>query len=250
MTRLIRAEAAKLRSVRSYRLLALGAFIVIVGGTAATTATTSYTAGVNPARTTLALACLAQTFALIAGALAITGEFRHKTIVPAALITPRRVPLVAAKAVTLAVAGLAFGAVATGAAEAIALPVLAARHVPSQVDGAQLAAIVAGGAVATALAALVGLALGTVIRNQVGAIIAILAVLYVAEPLLGFIPHVGTAVQRYGLGGLVSGATGTSGFPVGSHLLGQVPAALVIAGYALAVLVPGVVLLRTRDIAG
>ena len=37
-----------------------------------------------------------------------------------------------------------------------------------------------------------------IIRNQVGAIIAVLGLLYVAEPLLGFIPAVGPAVQEFG----------------------------------------------------
>jgi hypothetical protein len=63
------------------------------------------------------------------------------------------------------------------------------------------------------LAAALGVGIGTVIRNQVGAVIAVLSLLYVAEPLLGFIPHLGPAVQTYGLGGLASGATGTTGFP-------------------------------------
>jgi hypothetical protein len=55
-------------------------------------------------------------------------------------------------------------------------------------------------------------------------------------------------VQTYGLGGLASGATGTTGFPASAHLLGQVPATLVLAAYALAILLPGADLLRRRDI--
>ena len=249
MTRLIRAEVVKLRSIRTYRLLALGALALIAAGVTATSLTASHTGGADPARATLALAGLAQTFALIAGALAVTTEFRHKTITQAVLLTPRRTPLLAAKVSTLAAAGLAFGLVATGAAAAIALPVLASRHIVSHVDAAQLAAIIAGGAVATALAAALGVGAGAVIRNQVGAVVTVLGLLYVAEPLLGLIPHAGTAVQTYGLGGLASGATATTGFPASAHLLGQVPAALVFAAYALVFLVAGTALLRRRDIA-
>ena len=249
MTRLIRAEVVKLGSIRTYRLLALGALALIAAGVTATSLTTSHTGGANPARATLALAGLAQTFALIAGALAVTTEFRHKTITQAVLITPRRTPLLTAKAGTLTVAGLAFGLLATGAAAAIALPVLASRHITSHVDAAQLAAIIAGGAVATALAGALGVGAGAVIRNQVGAVVTVLGLLYVAEPLLGFVPHAGAAVQTYGLGGLASGATATTGFPTSAHLLGQIPAALVLAAYALVFLVAGAVLLRRRDIA-
>jgi ABC-2 type transport system permease protein len=248
MSNLIRAEALRLRSTRTFWLLALGAFALIAAGVTATAAATSYSAGTSPARATLALAGLAQTFALLAGVLAVTGEFRYKTITQAVLITPRRTPLLAAKVITLTAAGLAFGLLATGTAAAIALPVLAGRHIPSGIDGVRLAGIIAGGGAATALAAALGVAVGAVVRNQVGAIIAVLGLLYVAEPLLGFIPHAGAAVQTYGLGGLASGTTGTTGFPAGARLLGQVPAALVLAGYALAVLLAGAALLRQRDI--
>jgi ABC-2 type transport system permease protein len=248
MTPLIRAEALKLRSIRTFWLLALGALALITIGVAATAAATSYRPGTSPARATLELAGLAQTFALLAGALAVTSEFRHRTIIQAVLITPRRIPLLAAKLITLAVTGLVFGLAATGAAAAIARPVLAARHIPTQIDGAQLAGIITGGGIATALAAALGVGLGTIIRNQVGTIIAVLCLLYVAEPLLGYIPHLGPAVATYGLGGLASGATGTIGFPASAHLLGQATAALVLAAYTLAAAVAGAALLRNRDI--
>jgi hypothetical protein len=248
MTRLMRAEALKLCTTRTFWLLVIGALALIVLGVTFTASATSYTAGTNPARATLALAGLAQTAALIAGALAMTGEFRHKTVTQAVLITPRRIPLLAAKLVTLAAAGLGIGLLATGIAAAIALPVLAARHIQSGVSGAQLAGIIVGGAAATALAAALGVGVGTIIRNQTGAIIAVLSLLYVAEPLLGFIPHVGAAIQEYGLGGLASGATGTAGFPSSAHLLGQIPAVLVIACYAFTTLLLATFTMRRRDI--
>jgi ABC-2 type transport system permease protein len=248
MTRLLRAEALRLRTARSYWLLAAGAFALIVGWVAPTAAATSLTPGTSPARATLAIAGLAQTVALIAGVLSVTGEFRHKTITSAALITPRRTPLLAAKLVTLAAAGLVFGLAVTGTATAIALPLLAARHILTGISGTQAAAIIAGGGIATALFAAIGVGFGAIIRNQTGAIIAALAVLYVAEPLLGYIPHLGTAVQQYGLGGLAAATTHTTGFPASAHLLGQPAAALVLAGYATIALLTGAALLKRRDI--
>ena len=109
MTRLIRAEALQLRTTRGYWLLGIGAIALIACGVAATAAATSFTPGTSPARSTLAIAGLAQTVALVAGALSVTAEYRHKTITPAVLITPRRTPLLAAKLITLAAAGLLFG---------------------------------------------------------------------------------------------------------------------------------------------
>jgi ABC-2 type transport system permease protein len=248
MTRLIRAEALRLRTIRTYWLLAAGAIALIVGGVTPTAAASSFAPGTNPARSVLAIAGLAQTAALIAGALSVTGEFRHKTITPAILITPRRTPLLAAKLITLAAAGLAFGLAATGMATAITLPQLAARHIPVGVSATGTAAIIAGGAIATALAAALGVGAGAIIRNQAGAITAVLALVYVAEPLLGFVPGLGHAIQQYGLGGLAAAATHTVGFPAGAHLLGQPAAALILVGYATAALLVGAALLRRRDI--
>lgn len=249
MTRLIRAEALQLRATRGYWLLGIGAIALIACGVAATAAATSFTPGTSPARSTLAIAGLAQTVALVAGALSVTAEYRHKTITPAVLITPRRTPLLAAKLITLAAAGLLFGLAAAGVATAIALPLLAARHIPAAVSGTGTAGIIVGSAIATALFAGLGVGIGAIIRNQVGAIIGVLALLYLAEPLLGFIPHLGTAIQQYGLGGLAAAATHTAGFPASAHLLRPSAAAIVLAGYATVALLAGAVLLRRRDIA-
>ena len=248
MTRLIHAEALRLATTRAYWLLAAGTVALIAGGVASTAATASFSPGTSPPRSVLAIAGLAQTVALIAGVLSITGEFRHKTITQAVLVTPRRTPLLIAKLICLAAAGLAFGLTATGIATAIALPLLAARHIPIAVSPAGIAAIIAGGGAATALCAGLGVGVGAIIRNQAGAIITVLALLYIAEPLLGFTPHLGTAVQRYGLGGLAAAATHIAGFPASAPLLGQPAAALVLASYAIGVLLAGAALLRRRDI--
>lgn len=248
MTRLIRAEALRLATTRTYWLLAAGAIALIAGGVAPTAAATSFTGGISPPRQVLAIAGLAQTIALIVGALSVTGEFRHQTITPAVLITPRRTPLLAAKLITLAAAGLAFGLAATGTAAAITLPLLATRHISVGISGTGTAAIIAGSGIATALCAALGVGVGAIIRNQAGAITAVLALVYVAEPLLGLIPHLGPAIQQYGLGGLAAATAHTTGFPASAHLLGQPAAALVLVGYAAAALLVGAVLLHRRDI--
>jgi ABC-2 type transport system permease protein len=244
MTRLLHAEALRLATTRAYWLLAAGATALIAGGTAATAAATSFTPGTSPARSVLAIAGLAQTVAMLTGVLAVTGEFRHKTITPAVLITPRRTPLLTAKLLTLAAAGLLFGLAATAIATALTLPLLAARHIPTGITSLGAAAIIIGGGIATALTAAIGVGVGAIIRNQAGAIIAVLALLYVAEPLLGFIPHLGTAIQQYGLGGLAAATTHTIGFPASAHLLAQPAGALVLAGYATIALLAGAALLR------
>lgn len=249
MNALIRAEILKLRSTRTSWVLALGALGVVAVAVAAMSVTSRFTPGDHPARQALALAGPVQTFALLLGVLAVTSEFRYATITPALLITPRRTPLVGAKLVTLTAAGLVLGLLAFGGAATIALPVLSARHITAQVDAASLAGIIAGGSITTGLAAALGVGFGALIRNQVGAIVAALGVLYVIEPLLSVIPGIEHTVQRYGLGGLTSGASGTTPFPTSAHIFGQIPAVLVLGSYALAVVIAGAVLFRRRDLA-
>ena len=85
------------------------------------------------------------------------------------------------------------------------------------------------------------------IRNQAGAIVTVLALLYVAEPLVGFIPHTGRRAE------IRPRRPGRRhhphhGYPATAQLLGQGAAVLVLAGYTTAVLLTGAALLRHRDI--
>jgi ABC-2 type transport system permease protein len=246
---LIVFETGAASTTRTFYAITLGTLALIAVAVTAASAASRFTPGDRPALQVLALAGLAQTFALILGVLAVTSEFRHGTITPALLITPRRIPLLAAKLVTLTASGLALGLLAFGEAAAIVLPILSARHIASQMDGATVAGIIAGGAIAAALAAAIGVGIGALARNQVGAIITALGLLYVLEPLLSVLPGTSDAVQRFGLGGLASGAAGTSGFPSSARLLGQVPAALILGAYALAVLIAAATLFSRHDIA-
>jgi ABC-2 type transport system permease protein len=248
VSRLISAEALKLRSTRTLYAITLGALALIAIAVAVAAALSNFKHGDHPGRDTLSIAGVAHTFALLLGVLAVTNEFRYGTITPALLITPKRTPLLTAKAINLLRAGLVFGLLAFGTATSIVLPVLCSRDISSQLDSADVARIVAGGTIATALFAALGVGIGAVGRNQVGAIVAALCLLYAVEPLLTFIPGLGDMVQKFGLGGLSSAASGTTGFQSKADLLGQAPAALVLASYALVALVAGATLLRRRDV--
>jgi ABC-2 type transport system permease protein len=250
MTGLIRAELLKLRTARTFWALALGVLALVAIAAAAISVTSSFAPGDHPARQLLAIGGPADTCALIVGVLVVAGEFRHGTMTQALLVTPRRTRLLLAKLITVTAAALVLGLLAFGAAAAIVLPILAARHIASHADGAVIAGIIAGGAVTTGLSAALGIGIGALVRSQVGAVIAALALLYVLEPLLSLVPGIDAAVQRFGLAGLVSGATGTTGFPPGGHVLGPVPAALVFAAYALIFFMAGTLAFRRRDLAG
>jgi len=248
MNKLLSSEALKLRSTRTFWLMSAGALALVAGGVASVAAAGTFNPADHPGREVLALAGPAQTFALLLGVLAVTNEFRHGTVTSVLLVSPRRARLLVAKALVVSAWGLVLGLVAFGAAAAMAMPLLAGRHVASQLSAGQLSQVIIGGAVTTALAAALGAGIGSAVRSQVGAIIAALGLLYVLEPLLSLLPGVSTAVQRYGIGGLSSGASGTTGFPSDAHVLSQAPALLVLGAYALIALVIGAAVLVRRDI--
>jgi ABC-2 type transport system permease protein len=248
MTDLLRAEVLKLRTIRTPPLLALAVLVVVVGAAAATAATSTFSPSDHPARQVLAVAGPTQTIALLLAVLAITTEYRHGTITPVLLITPRRTRLLIAKLVVLAAVGAFLGLIVFGAASAVTLPVLAARNLPSRLDAGAVASLIAGGAAATALFAILGVGFGALVRNQVGGVVTALGLLYVAEPLLSAIPGLGDAVQRFGLAGLASAASSTTSFLGNAHLLTQPAAIGLLATYAAVVVAAGTVLFRQRDL--
>ena len=249
MTGLIQADLLKLRSLRSVYVLVVAALVIIASSVTALSLAHDFDLGSQPVRQTVAVAGLGQTFALILGVLAVTGEFRHGTMVSILLVSPRRLPVVASKVLTMLLTGLMLGLVAFGAAAVGAVMMMSARKVPGHESLADTGDMVLGGTLAAAIFAVLGVGIGLVVRNQAGAIIAALALLYAIEPILSVLPGIGDAVQRYGFGGLSSAASGTTALHASADVLGQVPAGLVLAGYAAVFVAVGGFLLSRRDVA-
>jgi ABC-2 type transport system permease protein len=246
MTRVIAAELLKLRTTRTFYGVTLGALALVGLISTAASAVSTFDAHDPAVTDMLAIAALAQTFALVLGILAVSTEFRHGTLTPTLLTVPDRVRLVLAKLAAHTAAGLALGAVACALCAALVLGILSAREIDPRVDGGEIAAFVAGGAAATALFAALGVGLGALVRNQVGAIVGALAYLLAIEPILAFMPGIHESVQRYGLTGAAGAMTGTSGDP--TIMLDPVPASLLLTAYAAAFIVLGIATLRRRDI--
>ncbi len=131
-------------------------------------------------------------FATFAGVIAVTSEFRYGTIRPTLVIEPRRRLVVGAKLVAAGLTGVAFGVICVGLAFGAGLSLLAARGVDVALTGTHAFNLVAGTIAASALSAMLGVAVGTLIRNQAGAIVAVVAysvavdaTLFAAVPALG-----------------------------------------------------------------
>ena len=121
---------------------------------------------------------------------------------------PDRTRLVLAKLAAHLVAGFVIGALAYVLCAVIVLPILNARDVETGLEGSELVKILVGGSIAAALFAGLGVGLGALVRNQVGAIVGSLAYLFVIEPLIGIIPGIDDTVAKWGLGGLSDALAG------------------------------------------
>jgi ABC-2 type transport system permease protein len=148
---------------------------------------------------------LGSTFAALAGAMSITSEIRYGTIRPTFLGIPQRGQVIAAKAITSIAAGLLTGLVAATLAVAVGAIAITARGDSMQLSGADYARLIAGGAGAAALLAGIGLGVGAVVRNQVGAIIGLFIWLEIVENVIG---DSAPKVARYLPGDLARGIAG------------------------------------------
>jgi ABC-2 type transport system permease protein len=118
---------------------------------------------------------------LILGILVMAGEFRHRTILATYLGEPHKGRVLVAKLVLMGVLGLVVGAVVFGLTVGIAIPLYAANgvhHLPIDVGRYWL-----GATLATGCYALLGVAVGALVRNTVGAVIGALVWVQVVEQL-------------------------------------------------------------------
>ena len=245
MSRLVGAEFFKLRTTRTFYGVVGGALALVVGIVVLAAATGTWHRGDTPLRDLMGISGFAQVFALVLGILAVTSEFRHGTITPSLLAVPDRTRLVLAKLITALIAGALLGLAASALCAVITLPILSARDAGTGSDSTEIINLIVGNTAACALFAALGVGLGALIRNQVGAIIGALGYLFVVEPLLGVIPGFSDTVQKWFPGGASSEVAGTSGL---DDPLGQLPAGILLAAYAAVFLVAGILMIRSRDV--
>ena len=246
MRRLFGSELLKLRTTRTFYALMGGAvaLILIIASLGAALGTFKNTT--TPGRDLLAVAGLAPLFALVIGVIGVTTEFRHGTITPSLLVEPVRTLLMAAKLAAQLLAGLVLGLFCYGVCAGIVAGVLSSRGIATGMSSTDWIGAVIGGAVATMLYAAFGLGVGALLRNQTGAIVVVLAWVFVIENLLGIIPGgFGDGIKKYGLSGVGNSLARTASH---STRIGQLPAGLLLLGYAAVFVIAGTMVVRKRDV--
>ena len=126
----------------------------------------------------------ARILALVVGVLAIGGEYRHRTIVNTFLATPRRRRVVVAKAAALTVFGAGYGGLSVLADVGVAVPFVLSQDASFYLDRADTWRSLLLGVVSLALWALIGLAVGLLIRNFLVALLVGIGFSYLVEPTL------------------------------------------------------------------
>lgn len=184
---------------------------------------------------------LLMTLMLVLGVLVITTEFRHGTSSSTFLVTPTRWPVLLAKLAACVLVGLLAGLLFVAVNGGLALPIYSGRggNLPPTAD---LAEIYAGVVVSFALLCVFGLGIGAIIRNQVGAIIAAIAVFFVVSSLPELLPgSIGEYFPAQTVGTL-------HGRVEGDGTLTQVGAGVVLAAWSLALCAIGTALVLWRDV--
>jgi ABC-2 type transport system permease protein len=125
---------------------------------------------------------LTSVFAAVAGVVGVTGEYRHHTASTTYLLVPARGRVLLAKIALGGLLGVSYAA----AAAAVGVPagVLGAGRLA---DPVVLLGLVAVGALVGALWAALGTAVGAVLGHQVGALLAVLVYLLLADRVLALL---------------------------------------------------------------
>ena len=149
------------------------------------------------ARTFYALpVSLGYVFPLVAGSLAITSEFRHRTLPGVLLADPSRSRLLTVKLLVQALNGAFLGLCGVAGAIAASAVALLATDQPTALDEAATWRTVALVVLALALWGMVGVGFGALVPQQVAAVVCILAFTQLIEPML----RIGLAVLGEGFG--------------------------------------------------
>ncbi|GAA3175952.1 ABC transporter permease [Blastococcus jejuensis] len=250
MIRLVRAEWTKLFTTRVWIAMLLGACAMVGGFAALLTGFAGNPESGIPAVGTplfeqlaLAQSTNATVLTLILGVIGMTQEYRHRTATPTFLTAPRRGHVVVAKVIAYALAAVPFAVVVVAVNLLVVTVYAGARGAAPELNGDNLEVMLTSG-LSLAIYAIIGVGIGALLRNQVGAIVGALVYLFVIEQVIRSIPATSGAYKWMPGGGLEAM---TATFQ-GPELLGAWQGGLLLLGYGLVAAVLGTFLAVRRDI--
>lgn len=199
-------------------------------------------------------ASLGYVFPVSVGAIAVTQEFRHKTITPTLLAEPSRTVLVLGKLAAGAVIGVLFGVVGTAATALAGGGLLALLGHPTFLGEPEVLFSLGRSVVALAVWCAVGVGFGLLVTNQIAAIIILLAFTQFVEPVLrialSFISWGGSIASYFpgAAGEAIMGGSFYTQLGNDQALLGPWAGFALLVGYALVLALLGRLTTLRRDI--
>lgn len=196
---------------------------------------------------------LGYVFPVVIGVLVVTTEYRHQTLTPTFLAEPRRGRVLTAKLIIGLVLGLLFGVCGLAAGVAGSAPVLSLTGHGSQFGTADVWASLVQACLGMSLWAGIGVGLGALLRNQIAAIVAIIAFSQLVEPMLRLGLNAWSVTQdvaQYLPGAAADAMAEASLYNLGSplQLLDWWQGGLVMVAYAAVFCVLGGVVTLQRDV--
>ena len=253
MTALVRAEWTKLFTTRVWWGLLLGACVMAGGFAALFTALAGVEQDGQPGQPAvgdpayeelvLSVAANASVLLLILGIIGMTQEYRHRTATPTFLTTPRRGLVVIAKLLAYGLVAVPFALVVLTVDVLVVMVYAGARGNAPALDGDNLQTLASAGLVLV-IYTVIGVGVGALLRNQVGAIVGSLVYLYVIEPIVASVGVLQPA-YKWLPGGAVQALTSDFQAP---DLLEPWQGGLLLLAYGLLAAVLGTFLAVRRDV--
>ena len=181
------------------------------------------------------------------GALTITSEYSTGMIRTSLAVQPRRGVVFAAKAVVFAAVTLVTGLIASFGSFFVGQALLSRAHLSATLGEPNVLRAVIGGALFLTACGMLAYGLGALLRHTAGAISAAIGLLFVLTVLVQFLPQSWqNSVDKWmpALAGSQIWATKVSS---GAHQFTAWGGFAVLAGWALAAIIAGLVVFRTRD---
>ena len=245
IARLTRAEVRKLATTRAFIItvaIAIGLAVIAVLVDVAEAGKNQAPALGTAASTynMLKLGGVCSVAMLIVGIIASGGEYRHKTIIPAMLITPRRSAQVAAKTIAVTIAAVLLTGLTFGLGLATIVAELHAHGFGQLPPGTTR--MVAGSVIAAVLFGVIGVALGYITRSTTSAVVGAVGwVLFVEQTIL-------STVAPQQVKWLISGTAQVLTTPVAPGALTPAVATAVLGGYAALLVAAATRLVLRRDV--
>jgi ABC-2 type transport system permease protein len=183
----------------------------------------------------------------VLGVLAISGEYSTGMIRSSFAAVPKRLPVLAAKAIVLFLTSFVVGIVTSAASWAIAAPVLSGKGFSADFGSPDTLWAILGAGTYLGLVAVFALGLGTILRAGAGGIAAALGVLFLL-PIIVNLVHSLTNIDWIGKASNYLISAGGSGM-AGSDNGGFEPWAnvLIVLAWTVVSVVIGAIVLKRRD---